>query len=155
MLLRALESGRFLPVGADTEVESDFQLIAGSNRDLNASITRMATLAPGGRIDEATVEDEIARLQLAWQGREEEGDKEKFLRELLGEKAFAELDRFDRVQLADVVHVCRECRTLSEAGKRLFAVSREQKASNNDADRPSKYLARFGLRFTDIKTLKL
>ncbi|QDG51061.1 AAA family ATPase [Persicimonas caeni] len=235
MLLRALESGRFLPVGADTEVESDFQLIAGSNRDLdaavrdgdfredllarinlwhfrlpalaerpadiapnvdfelaeytrksgrkvsfnraarerflqfatspaatwrgnfrdlNASITRMATLAPGGRIDEATVEDEIARLQRAWQGRAQEGDKEKFLRRLMGEEAFAELDRFDRVQLADVVHVCRECQTLSEAGRRLFAVSREQKKSNNDADRPSKYLARFGLRFSDIKALR-
>jgi transcriptional regulatory protein RtcR len=34
MLLRALEEKRFLPVGADREVESDFQLIAGTNRDL-------------------------------------------------------------------------------------------------------------------------
>ena len=34
MLLRAVEEKRFLPVGADEEVESDFQLISGSNRDL-------------------------------------------------------------------------------------------------------------------------
>ena len=37
MLLHALEEKRFLPVGADKEVESDFQLIAGTNRDLHAS----------------------------------------------------------------------------------------------------------------------
>ncbi len=36
MLLRALEDKRFLPVGSDKEVESDFQLIAGTNRDLQA-----------------------------------------------------------------------------------------------------------------------
>ena len=34
MLLRAIEEKRFLPVGADREVRSDFQLIAGTNRDL-------------------------------------------------------------------------------------------------------------------------
>jgi transcriptional regulatory protein RtcR len=38
MLLRALEEGRFLPVGADQEVQSDFQLVAGTNRDLNAAV---------------------------------------------------------------------------------------------------------------------
>jgi len=34
MLLRALEEKCFLPVGSDKEVGSDFQLIAGTNRDL-------------------------------------------------------------------------------------------------------------------------
>lgn len=34
MLLRAIEEKRFLPLGADREVESDFQLISGTNRDL-------------------------------------------------------------------------------------------------------------------------
>ena len=38
MLLRALEEKRFLPVGADSEVSSDFQLIAGTNRDLAARV---------------------------------------------------------------------------------------------------------------------
>lgn len=34
MLLRALEEKRFPPLGSDREVTSDFQLIAGTNRDL-------------------------------------------------------------------------------------------------------------------------
>jgi transcriptional regulatory protein RtcR len=34
MLLRALEEKVFLPLGGDREVKSDFQLIAGTNRDL-------------------------------------------------------------------------------------------------------------------------
>src|SRR4029450_14081249 len=38
MLLRALEEKRFLPVGSDREGTSDFQLIAGTNRDLAAQV---------------------------------------------------------------------------------------------------------------------
>ena len=38
MLLRALEERRFLPVGADREIESDFQLVAGTNRDLHVDV---------------------------------------------------------------------------------------------------------------------
>ena len=38
MILRAIEDKRFLPVGADQEVTSDFQLIAGTNHDLAAAI---------------------------------------------------------------------------------------------------------------------
>ena len=38
MLLRALEEKRFLPVGSDRERSSDFQLIAGTNRDLPAAV---------------------------------------------------------------------------------------------------------------------
>ena len=40
MLLRALEEKRFLPVGADREAASDFQLIAGTNRDLSQAVRR-------------------------------------------------------------------------------------------------------------------
>lgn len=36
MLLRAIEEKRFLPVGADIETSSNFQLIAGTNKDLKA-----------------------------------------------------------------------------------------------------------------------
>ncbi len=38
MLLKAIEEKRFLPVGADKEAESDFQLIAGTNRDLELAV---------------------------------------------------------------------------------------------------------------------
>lgn len=38
MLLRALEEKLFLPVGADKEEKSSFQLIAGTNRDLRAAV---------------------------------------------------------------------------------------------------------------------
>lgn len=53
MLLRAIEDKRFLPVGADREVESDFQLIAGTNRDLREDVR-------SGRFRE----DLLARLDL-------------------------------------------------------------------------------------------
>ncbi len=36
MLLRAIEEKVFYPVGSDREVKSDFQLVAGTNRDLEA-----------------------------------------------------------------------------------------------------------------------
>ena len=38
MLLKAVEEKRFFPMGADREVQSDFQLIAGTNRDLRQEI---------------------------------------------------------------------------------------------------------------------
>ena len=56
-----------------------------------------------------------------------------------------QLDPFDRVQLALVVETCRTSRSLSEAGRALFAASRARRSSSNDADRLRKYLARFGL----------
>ncbi len=177
MLLKAIEEKRFFPLGSDREVESDFQLIAGTHRDLrgrvaeglfredlfarinlwtfelpglagrrediepnidfelerhareqgrqvrfnleakrrylafagssearwagnfrelSASITRMATLADSGRIDEALVEEEILRLRQAWgldAGREP-------LADLLGQRVEA-LDLF--------VCNCRRC----------------------------------------------
>lgn len=38
MLLKAIEEKRFAPMGSDKEVESDFQLIAGTNRDLRSAV---------------------------------------------------------------------------------------------------------------------
>ena len=40
MLLRAVEEKRFLPVGSDRDVHSDFQLVAGTNRDLTAEVAQ-------------------------------------------------------------------------------------------------------------------
>ena len=112
----------------------------GNFRDLHASLVRMATLAPAGRIDLATTEDEIAHLRELWRASSEPDN-------LFG----LQLDRFEQVQLAEVVAVCRASRSLSEAGRTLFAVSRAQKGSVNDADRLRKYLARFGLDFEGVR----
>lgn len=38
MLLKAIEEKRFFPMGSDHEVQSDFQLIAGTNRDLSNEV---------------------------------------------------------------------------------------------------------------------
>jgi len=229
MLLRALEEKRFLPVGSDREVDSDFQLIAGTNRDLGqlieqgrfrddlyarlniwtfqlpglaerkediapnldyeltryeeknrqrvtfnrearerylrfaasgeaawngnfrdlgASVQRMATLASAGRIQLDAVEAEIARLSALWRRKTEPANDP--LVALLGAQLDT-IDRFDHAQLRDVIAVCRRSRNASEAGRALFAASRTQRASTNDADRLRKYLARFDLRFEQIK----
>eukprot|EP01030_Chromulinospumella_sphaerica_P004747 gene4747-4647_t len=235
MLLKAVEEKRFYPLGSDREVESDFQLVAGTNRDLrtevaagrfredlfarinlwsyvlpglaqrpediepnvehllvrageelgrsvrfsnearaaylryaqspealwtgnfrdlSASVTRLATLADSGRIGLPLVEAEIARLRWLWQpasdarnglasatgtvGRDE-------LAALLGDEAVESMDLFDQLQLAAVLQVCRQSRTLSDAGRLLFQASRTQRTVVNDADRLRKYLVRFGL----------
>ncbi|MEN6449711.1 MAG: RNA repair transcriptional activator RtcR [Thermoguttaceae bacterium] len=230
MLLRAVEEKRFLPVGSDREVQSDFQLIAGTNRDLaaevgrgqfredllsrinlwtfrlpglssrrediepnldyeleqytaqtgikvafnkearrrfldfamsdaaawranfrdlNGAVTRMAILAPGNRINVETVDEEIGRLAAAWRSSTSDG-VEDLLTAILGPDKTAELDRFDCVQLAEAIRVCRQSRTLSEAGRRLFGASRIRKTSSNDADRLRKYLGRFGLSWDQL-----
>ncbi len=237
MLLRAIEDRRWPPVGADVEVASDFQLLAGTNRDLAAlvgtgrfradllaridlwtfhlpgladrredlepnltyelertstalgvrvtlageararflafatspeatwpgnfrdlggAVRRMATLAPGGRITTDGVDVELARLRKAWlalapvvAAGARAVDDDRLLSELLGDGA-AELDLVDQAQLAVVIRTCRAARSLSDAGRRLYAVSRARKTSSNDADRLRKYLARFGLTWEQL-----
>lgn len=229
MLLRAIEEKRFLPIGSDVETTSDFQLLAGTNRDptqqvaegrfredllarinlwtfclpplnsrrediepnleyelgqfakrtgrtvrfaaeartkylafatapsarwpgnfrdLSASITRMATLAPAGRISIEGVEAEVARLDAAWSGPSKHHTDR--VTQCLGAAQADQLDRFDRTQLADVLEVCQQARSLSEAGRTLFAQSRQTKTSTNDADRLRKYLARFNLNWEAV-----
>jgi transcriptional regulatory protein RtcR len=77
-------------------------------------------------------------------------DDEVDLGQVLGEEAVAELDLFDALQLQAVLKVCRSAKSLSDAGRKLFAASREQKAKPNDADRLKKYLARFGLSWEHL-----
>ena len=234
MLLRAIEEKSFLPVGADRECESDFQLLAGTNRDLrakvlagefredllarinlwtfqlpgladrrediepnldfeldrigtatgrkismtrearvaflrfanspsalwsgnfrdlSAAVTRMATFAASGRIGADQVSEEKEQLQKSWQlGSGKDAETDPVLRELLGDDVVTRFDLFDRIQLAVVVDICRRCRSISEAGRQLFAVSRETRSIINDADRLRKFLARFGLSWNDIQT---
>jgi len=118
----------------------------GNFRDFGAAVLRMATLAEGGRIGRAQVDDEIARLRASWnRDRTEGAEGADVVAEVLGAEAAAQLDRFDRVQLADVLTVCRASASLSAAGRTLFARSRAKKQSANDADRLRKYLGKFGL----------
>jgi len=231
MLLRALEEKRFLPLGSDREVSSEFQLIAGTNRDLtqavaegrfredllarinlwtfrlpalverrediepnieyeldqfrrrtgtvvtfskeardqfvafavsdrarwpgnfrdlNAVITRLATLATAGRITVDQVRAEVAYLTSAWLSSPRERTA-GLVDQIVDPAALVHIDRFDRVQLEDVLSVCRAARTLSAAGRELFDRSRERKKIANDADRLRKYLARFGLEWAEEK----
>lgn len=231
MLLRALEDKVFLPLGSDKEVKSDFQLIAGTNRDLaervregrfredllarinlwtftmpslrerkediepnlqfeldqfadrngrrvtfsrealsrflkfatsaeaswngnfrdlNGAIIRMATLAESGRISVDVVEEEVERLCAAWQLPKAKAQM-NFIGELLSDDVWEAIDLFDRIQLEGVLKVCRESRSLSEAGRKLFHSSRDRKTTANDADRLRKYLLRFGLDWSRVR----
>ncbi|MFM0211951.1 RNA repair transcriptional activator RtcR [Paraburkholderia sediminicola] len=228
MLLKAVEEKRFLPFGADAEVSSDFQLIAGTHRDLrtmvaqgafredlyarinlwtydlpglagriediepnlefeldrfgreqgelvrfnvearrrylafatsakaawtgnfrelSASVTRMATLADAGRITEDNAAHEIERLQRTWTPPPDGADADLVSR-TLGARA-EDYDLFDRLQLQRVLEVCAASVSLSDAGRKLFAVSRQTRKHPNDADRLRKYLARFGVEWGD------
>ena len=238
MLLKAVEEKRFFPMGSDREVASDFQLVAGTNRDLrrevqqgrfredlyarinlwsyqlpgladrpedidpnvdhllvragtelgravrfnaeaktaylryaqsgearwpgnfrdlSASVTRLATLAEGGRIGLELVQAEVARLRWQWAVLNEEGEgatgatsSAADAATLLGDEAWQALDLFDRIQLEGVLAVCRRARTLSDAGRTLYQASRAQRSVVNDADRLRKYLARFGLDWAAV-----
>jgi transcriptional regulatory protein RtcR len=111
----------------------------------------MTTLAAGARITTPLVKDEIERLTSAWKQAEADGDAAGHLERVLGAEGASRLDRFDRVQLADVLNVCSTSTTLSDAGRVLFGVSRKQRSKVNDADRLRKYLARFDLSWRDIR----
>jgi len=135
-------------------------LWSGNFRDLNACVTRMATLAKGGRITKEDVAEEVERLLLAWEsGRraatrgdgEGRGSAGEIVVETLGEERAAKLDRFDRAQLEEVLLACRGAKSLSEAGRTLFSESRKERTTVNDADRLRKYLGRFGLDWADVK----
>lgn len=81
-------------------------------------------------------------------------NNEQLLERLVSAEKLVELDLFDRLQLASVIGVCRQARTLSEAGRQLFSVSREKRATANDADRLRKYLVRFGLSWEQISAVE-
>ncbi len=121
-------------------------------RDFNGALLRMAALAPGGRITRQVVDQEIRRLRSGWRAATGASEAATDLAsEILPPERLATIDRFERVQLADVIRVCRASRTLSEAGRTLFAASRNRRSAPNDADRLRKYLLRFGLDWTAVR----
>lgn len=122
----------------------------GNFRDLGASIGRLCTLAHRGRITVAMVEDEISTLQSQWRDAEKNTDLKLLIR-YLGSAA-DQVDPFDVPQLANVIRICKRSQSLSDAGRTLFAASRAEKKSKNDADRLRKYLARFGLDWAQVST---
>ena len=111
----------------------------GNFRELSASVTRMATLSEQGRIAKALVDEEINRLKESW------------YRQPPATFTNQEIDLFDLRQLEAVIDVCRQSVSQSQAGRKLFAVSRQKKSTPNDADRLRKYLARFGLSWEEIQ----
>lgn len=231
MLLHAIEEQSFYPMGSDQEVHSQFQLVAGTNkdlqqevlngsfredllariniwqwalpglaerrqdieanldfelekynqiqhkvirfnarakrrylkfalsdnaswkanfRDLNASVVRMATLSNHGLIDEKNVDIEIQRLQQRWQTPTREENSEVRLGRYLSKQQISELDLFEQLQLKSVIQICQQCSNMAEAGRKLFNISRTQKASNNDSHRVKTYLNKYGLEFKQL-----
>ena len=127
----------------------------GNFRDLAASIMRLATLAPQGRIQTEQVAAEIERLKWLWA---EEADSDDLVSKRSSEKAdnypdkidWENLDLFDRLQLQNVIDECRKHQNMAQAGRALFHVSRNSRAKTNDSDRLRKYLQKFGLEWGDI-----
>jgi len=127
----------------------------GNFRDLAASIMRLATLAPQGRIQTEQVAAEIELLKWLWA---EEADSDDLVSKRSSEKAdnypdkidWENLDLFDRLQLQSVIDECRKHQNMAQAGRALFHVSRNSRAKTNDSDRLRKYLQKFGLEWGDI-----
>lgn len=126
----------------------------GNFRDLNASVSRMATLSPQGRITASVVDVEIRRLRAQWASARPVASQSFGSEELLSELGIAPemLDPFDRVQLQYVLQTLRESASLADAGRKLFAVSRKGRTSWNDSDRVRKFLARFGIDSKRVQT---
>lgn len=126
----------------------------GNFRDLSASLFRLATFSDAGRIDHNNVDRELERLS------QRQGQRERVSGEIEVElhdhpdwkEVHKGLDPFDEVQLRYVLQVCRSSSSMSEAGRILFCQSRQNKRMNNDADRLRKYLGKFNLSFSQIKS---
>ncbi|MCW8875468.1 MAG: RNA repair transcriptional activator RtcR [Kangiellaceae bacterium] len=231
MLLRAIEEKTYLPLGADKEIQSDFQLVAGTNRDLNqmvsdgkfredllarinlwtyrlpalkdriedfepnldyelekftkkaghlvsfnkaarekylkyavspralwsanfrdlnSSVIRMATLSNGGRISESNVEDEIQRLKSNWQAAKSTTiNATQVCIRLLGEDTAEEIDLYEHYSLAGISEVCKQSKSMADAGRKLFNRSRLTKSSTNDSHRLKQLLSKYELTFDD------
>jgi transcriptional regulatory protein RtcR len=117
-------------------------------------MTRLATLAVSGRITVEQVHAEVSHLRAQWRrspAAASAASAARLLDRVVSPDVMERLDRFDRVQLEDVLAVCRRAPSLSAAGRVLFDRSRERKKLTNDADRLRKYLARFELDWATVR----
>lgn len=112
----------------------------------------MATLSTNGRIPEAIVDNEIDRLQLDRGGHKlrDNNNDAISLQEILSESIYEALDLFEQVQLAKMIQVCKESRSMSDAGRKLFNKSRLQNAVSNDSQRLAVYLKKYALVFKHL-----
>lgn len=250
-LLKAIEEKSYLPMGSDTEIQSDFQLICATNkvpseniakglfrqdlyarinlwefsmpglaerpediepnieyelrrlreekglladftpearkayldfatstdalwpdnfRSLISSMERMVTFSLYGSITLDIVLREIELLKANWNSRnaaacEKIGDimqgqtkNDRFpLQNKLADLGLlshsSQRDLFDAVQLEEVLTVCKNAKNRSEAGRKLFAFSRQKKKSSDDTARLNKYLKTYSLSFEDTQKL--
>ncbi|WP_350333586.1 RNA repair transcriptional activator RtcR [Coralliovum pocilloporae] len=120
----------------------------GNFRDLSASIQRLCTLAPRGRITLNMVNQEVERLEGQWAAATSDPDM-LLIQQFIGPDVRS-IDPFDRVQLAEVIRVCQASKSLSAAGRTLFSASLATRTTRNDADRLRKYLDKFGLSWAQI-----
>ena len=120
-------------------------------RDLHMSVHRLATFAQLGTIQLMGVDQEIRRLTNLWR-ESSDGSHSRLLEKYLPLETRNTLDRFESVQLADVISVCVNSKTLSEAGRNLFSESRKKKRKANDADRLRKYLQKFDLDWNSFQS---
>lgn len=122
-------------------------------RDLNSSITRMATLASGGRITENVVDTEIKRLSYDWHLCQPSSNHQKnqdLLDEVVDKKVLETVDLFDKAQLAEVIRLCQQSKSMADAGRKLFNISRKAKVNTNDSHRLRLYLQKYGLEFKQL-----
>jgi transcriptional regulatory protein RtcR len=111
----------------------------------------MATLSEGGRISEIIVDEEIIRLKNCWSEEIKTGSSpHKNAVELMGAEAAEQLDLFEQYLLMGVSDVCKESKSMAEAGRKLFNVSRLNKTVKNDSHRLKQLLAKFDLSFSDV-----
>lgn len=241
MLLKAIEEHVFYPMGSDTPVKCHFQLICGTNQDLNDQtkfrndllqrinrwsyripglserrediepnfnyeldlfrnhinrgvvitdearklfmdyalaettrwdgnfrelrnmVTRMGTLANDGEINSADVDREIRRVKTNVTAENKTppssqniehatlAEEDSYLKSLLGSGYTERLDAISIATLRYVLDVCKTCSSAAEAGRRLYNISRDNKASPNDSDRIVKFLKVYNLKFSQLQ----
>lgn len=233
MLLRAIEDQVFLPLGSDKEDHSQFQLIAGTNkdlrvevdtgrfradlfarinlwtyrlpglaerkedipanidyelekyqekygeairfnseakkryidfatapetpwkanfRDLNASITRMATLSDGGRINTENVINEIENLNYLWHSNSDYRADPVELDELVAKDVLEKMDYIEKIELSAVINMCKKSKDAATASRALYDKSRLRRKTRNDSHRLLQYLKKYDIHFDDIKS---